>query len=173
MLRLPGQTGAGHSETESEWDNEGNSCNNSDGEDDEDSELDGLEGSELFEGIQQEQFRLLRDRIASNLHKNVNHQPVKPPRSQNPFTSEALAVFQHYFAKVQRRGLLPEGYGVCEEEWEEEGYPEEEEIIVGRRKRKFFIHLPKEIWLTRAETWAQGLYVMQRCIYENEGQTNV
>ncbi|KIJ33433.1 hypothetical protein M422DRAFT_264537 [Sphaerobolus stellatus SS14] len=107
ILRLPGQTGAGHSEDESEWDNEEDNSHDISLEEKEDCDLDEFEGSELFERIQQEQFRILRDRIAANLRKNVNHKPVKPPRSQIPFTSEeSLAAFQYYLDEVQKRGLF-------------------------------------------------------------------
>ena len=46
--------------------------------DDEQEEHD-IDNIELPLGIEQDQFRLLRENIAKNLQKNLNHKPVKTP----------------------------------------------------------------------------------------------
>jgi hypothetical protein len=76
---------------------------------------------------------------------------------------------------VRRSGLIPEGYGVLECEWEDVAYPETEAINLGSRGKQIVVELPKAIWLSRAISFVQGLDVMTRLIsiHENSDVDNV
>jgi len=166
--RRSGQTGAGHPNDEDDSESELEEETLSNNEEDSESESD--IASVL--GDQHASFRSLHTTIAENLQRNINHKPVKPPRSQLPFNADLeYTSFKEGLTAVNGAGLLPRGYGVKQSEWDvEEGYPTDEEITVGRQKKVLTVHLPHAIWMPRAILWAQGLYTMQANMYLNEEQ---
>ncbi|KAF8586890.1 hypothetical protein K439DRAFT_1614718 [Ramaria rubella] len=88
--------------------------------------------------------------IAADLQSNIKHKPVKVPCHQNPFDKMDPAlhtVFENTLAAVQDAGFLPDGFGVCMEEWENHEYPTHESLKVGRKGKNLHIGLPVEVWL--------------------------
>lgn len=107
----------------------------------------------------------LQQTVTTHLRANINHQPVKVPRTQNPFISPAHeALLDAALEDLQTSGLIPVGYGVRPSEWDRGGYPITEQVRYGRR-RDITVTLPQCIWLARAVVWAQGLHVMETLRY--------
>lgn len=133
--QIPGQSGAGHPDDEEDEDLQN----------DEDMDVDELE-----------------NQIAMDHAHNFNHEAVKAPKHTKPFTSSLAE--QAFTQELQGReddGILPEGYGIHPDEWEENGYPSYEIIRTGRRARKELrVALPDDMWRPRAETWVRALYTM-------------
>lgn len=91
-----------------------------------------------------------------------NHEAVEVPAGASPFTAEEdEAAFSAALAMVQEDGVVPEGYGLLSEEWEDEMYPTLEVLRSGRRgRREVLVSLPDQIWRPRAELWGRALDVM-------------
>ena len=112
---------------------------------------------------------MLQARIAHDIRANVNHAPVHVPRSVTPFTNNNHhALFSDSLHRIQAAGAIPQGFGVLEGEWGNEGYPSYESISMGPRVKKITTELPRLIWLPRAVAWAQGLHIMQTFLYDRE-----
>ncbi|KAK7012593.1 hypothetical protein R3P38DRAFT_2549489 [Favolaschia claudopus] len=139
--RRAGQTGAGHS----------------DDEEDSDGDVEMNEPEELVNAV------------TDDLAHNVRHPAVKVARHQNPFRSpETEQAFRGALAEVIRQGIVPQGYGVRAEEWEDGTYPAMETINPGTRGKEMVIALPRDVWLPRAVLFAQALDVMTRCLLLEE-----
>lgn len=96
--------------------------------------------------------------IMENQNHNVRHAAVAVPPTTMPFHSmEANEAFILALQVSRDEGIIPTGYGVAEDEWESEIYPEVEVITVGRAAKEYVVHLPFGIWWPRAVLWAQGL----------------
>ncbi|KAJ7616812.1 hypothetical protein DFH06DRAFT_1012770, partial [Mycena polygramma] len=143
--RRRGQTGAGHPEDEDE---------ESDSED---------------EDWVDECDKDIANAVTDDLVHNIRHPPVKVARHTNPFRSaEIKENFAAALAEIVRQGVIPEGYGVLENEWEDGGYPAMEAINPGTHGKEIIVALPQEIWLPRAILFAQGLDAMTRCLVFQE-----
>lgn len=111
----------------------------------------------------------LENMIAEDQEHNIRHAPVPVARHRNPFeTDEEEAEFFSLLGAVANGNIVPAGYGVLQEEWDEDNYPEREIINVGARAVELEVTLTREVWLPRAICWAQGLDVMERLIIERE-----
>ncbi|KAJ7764734.1 hypothetical protein B0H16DRAFT_1413551 [Mycena metata] len=107
----------------------------------------------------------LNNAVAEDLAHNIRHPPVKVARHSNPFHSaEIEAGFFGALAEIVRCGILPNGYGVVQDEWEDATYPVMEAINPGTRGREIIVELPRDIWLPRAILFAQGLDTMHRSL---------
>ncbi|KZV62873.1 hypothetical protein PENSPDRAFT_710703 [Peniophora sp. CONT] len=113
-----------------------------------------------------EDWRGMRARqIARDLRGNIRHSPIRVPRHVNPFLGD-LAREERFWEKVQalkdaRPEMIPEGYNLLDEDFEEEMYPSAHEIPLGRSKtRTQVIPLPYEVWYPRAVRWVQALHVL-------------
>ncbi|KAJ6578020.1 hypothetical protein B0H19DRAFT_1208066 [Mycena capillaripes] len=138
--RHPGQSGAGHPEDEEE-------------------------GQWV-----DEQDDNLADTVANDLAHNIRHPAIKVARHKNPFRS--LLIEENFFAALEeivRQGMVPEGYGVLQNEWEDGAYPTMEAINPGTHGKEIIIALPRDIWLPRAVLFAQGLDAMTRSLVYEEG----
>jgi hypothetical protein len=143
--RSDARTGAGHPEDEGDWANE-------DSDDNENS----VEG-------------YVQNCIAEDQAANIRHAPVKVARHANPFHEGAVEdQFYAILNEVRSNGLIPEGYGVLDCEWENMCYPEVEVINLGPRGKEIVVALPKAIWLSRAILFVQGLDVMTRMLIDEE-----
>ena len=112
---------------------------------------------------------MLQAQIADNIRANINHAPVHVPRSVAPFTNDVHhALFRESLHQIQAARAIPQGFGVLEGEWANEGYPPYESISMGLHVKKITTELPELIWLPRAIAWAQGLHTMQTFLYELE-----
>lgn len=103
----------------------------------------------------------LEEMIANEENGNVRHDAIEVPKSEGPFPPDIEALFRNTLQTLQDHDIVPENYGVTEDEWDSDGYPERETLAVGSRK-KISIQLPVDIWLQRASLWAQGLDLMAR-----------
>jgi hypothetical protein len=66
--------------------------------------------------------------------------------------------------------IVPLGFGVAESEWDEDTYPEFEDITLGRRGKSLNVCLPFDVWWPRAVAWAQGLDLMVRICTAEGGE---
>ncbi|KAJ7649692.1 hypothetical protein FB45DRAFT_961 [Roridomyces roridus] len=112
----------------------------------------------------------LENQIGADLQKNIRHEPVKVPRHRSPFKDAELQdLFVQQLEALQLQpDVLPEDYGILEEEWEEEDYPEIEVFRPGTQGKELSIILPRQIWYPRAARWAQALDFMSRILHELE-----
>ncbi|KAJ7679330.1 hypothetical protein DFH06DRAFT_974840, partial [Mycena polygramma] len=143
-IQRRGQTGAGHPEDE--------------GDDDDQDWID----------------EDLADAVENDLAHNIRHPAIKVARHRNPFRSRQIE--NGFFAGLQdivRHGIVPEGFGVLETEWEDGDYPAVEAINPGTRGREIIVALPREIWLPRAILFAQALDAMTRALVFEEVELGV
>ncbi|KAJ7457474.1 hypothetical protein FB451DRAFT_1142707 [Mycena latifolia] len=147
--RAPGQTGAG------QLDDEEISLPSSDlGQNsDSDEEDDDLEAQ-------------IEEAHAQNFH----HEAVPVPKHVNPFDDEeSMQLFYDSLEAAIHAEIVPPGYGLLPEEWDEEGYPTFEILKSGRRGgRQLRIALPDFIWRPRAEMWGRALAILDHITYGNE-----
>ncbi|KAF8155225.1 hypothetical protein K438DRAFT_358148 [Mycena galopus ATCC 62051] len=112
----------------------------------------------------------LENRVHADLSQNIRHEPVKVAKSRSPFTDGELE--NHFLGLLEnvlaQPGLLPEDYGVLENEWEDDHYPEIEVIRPGTKGKELPVILPREEWFARAARWAQALDLMTRVLHELE-----
>ena len=142
--RLPHQTGAGNPPEE------------------EDSDNDDLE--EDLPEIPED----LGDRLVADQQGHIAHPAVNVPLKSCPFGPQGLALFEGFLSQVTEQRVLPEGYGIREEEWDEGEYPSVEILRTGRRRKELTVNLPDAIWRPRAERWVQGLHCMSYILYTLE-----
>jgi hypothetical protein len=150
-VRRPGQTGAGQLEDEGDLDGEDNSDDGT------------SEDGDEWEDIQ--------DQLMTDISANIHHSPVPVPNHRMPFCSQPAAdVFNGALDELCAQGLIPNGFGMTQEEWGDNGYPSYEDIHPGQRGRKALrINLPDFIWRPRAELWVQALHVMLRVFEMEQG----
>ncbi|KAJ7096209.1 hypothetical protein C8R44DRAFT_835293 [Mycena epipterygia] len=145
-FRRPGQTGAGHPDGEDQ--------------DEPDAWVDETEQ--------------LTNAVTEDLAHNIRHPPIKVARHRNPFQSAVIeANFFGALAEIVQRGVVPGGYGVREEEWEDGTYPAAEVINPGTRGKEIIVALPRGIWLPRAVYFAQALDAMTRSLVFEEQQAGL
>lgn len=145
-VRRPGQTGAGHPGDEEQ--------------DESDAWVD--EPDELANAV------------AEDLAHNIRHPPIKVARHRNPFQSAVIeANFFRALAEIVQQGIVPDGYGVLQEEWEDRTYPAAEAINPGTRGKQIIVALPHDIWLPRAVYFAQALDAMTRSLVFEEQQAGL
>ncbi|KAJ7486550.1 hypothetical protein FB451DRAFT_1391460 [Mycena latifolia] len=137
----PGQTGAGHPDDEEDLD--------------------------AWEDEHDEDF--LTHAVAEDLAHNIRHPAIKVARHKNPFRSaEMEANFFAALAEITEQNIVPQGFRVQEDEWEDGGYPAAEAINPGTRGKEIIVALPREIWLPRAILFAQALDAMTRFLVFQE-----
>ncbi|KAI0695885.1 hypothetical protein BC835DRAFT_1272659, partial [Cytidiella melzeri] len=134
--RTPGQTGAGHPS-------------------DEDTDDDNPDSPRP--GITQ-----LEAAVEQNHGHNFNHEAVNVPQSETPFaTRESEQVFRAALVIIQDSQVVPGGYGLLPDEWEDNTYPTLEVLRSGRRgRREITVSLAENIWRPRAELWARAIELL-------------
>ncbi|KAF7366370.1 hypothetical protein MSAN_00893500 [Mycena sanguinolenta] len=107
--------------------------------------------------------------VAENIHAEqgpqIRHEAIEVPDHKNPFgdDSEGERTFFAVLTEVVWKEVVPTGYGVLPEEWDEDGYPDTEILQAGRRmKTQIPVSLSHPIWLQRATLWVQGVNVLSR-----------
>ncbi|KAJ7218883.1 hypothetical protein B0H12DRAFT_1271765, partial [Mycena haematopus] len=120
------------------------------------------------DNVQPSEEEQLENQIEGDLAHNIRHQPVKVAKHRSPFKN---AEFEKYFMSqledlLAEPGILPEEYGVREEEWEGDDYLEIEVFRPGTKGKELSIILPRDIWFPRAVRWAQGLDLLSRVLEE-------
>ncbi|KAJ6592418.1 hypothetical protein B0H19DRAFT_917321 [Mycena capillaripes] len=116
----------------------------------------------------------LENQVQADLVQNIRHQPVKVAKHRSPFKDEELE--DHFLSLLEdllaQPAVLPEDYGILEDEWEEDDYPEIEIIRPGTKGKELAVILPRAEWFPRAARWAQGLDLMTRVLHELEDETD-
>jgi hypothetical protein len=104
----------------------------------------------------------LEEMVGADQEENIRHEPIEVPETADPFSTPELRVaFEAAFASVQEHGLIPTGYGLLPEEWDDSLYPSVEVIRSGRRGTKeLAISLPDFLWRPKAEMWGQALDIL-------------
>ncbi|KAJ7730649.1 hypothetical protein B0H14DRAFT_2409566, partial [Mycena olivaceomarginata] len=115
--------------------------------------------------LDEDDWEDLEERIEGAHAANFHHEAVAVPKHANPFSGEAAQVFEAAFEQVQAANVIPGGYGLLEEEWEDAGYPSFEILKSGRSKKELRIALPDFIWRPRAILWGQALDVLNQVNY--------
>ncbi|KAF7336293.1 hypothetical protein MVEN_02177600 [Mycena venus] len=111
----------------------------------------------------------LVEAVTDDLAHNIRHPAIKVARHKNPFRSPVIE--GNFFAALDaivEQGIVPDGYGVLEKEWDGD-YPAMEAINPGTRGKEILVALPREIWLPRAILFVQALDAMTRCLVFEEG----
>ncbi|KAF8208238.1 hypothetical protein K438DRAFT_1438421, partial [Mycena galopus ATCC 62051] len=99
--------------------------------------------------------------IGKDQEENIWHAPIKVACHESPFdNAEQEGVFIDLLENVFEENGLPEDYGVCKEEWDQEDYPEIEVICPGTRGKEISVVLPRDMWFPRVLRWAQALDAM-------------
>ncbi|KAJ7771996.1 hypothetical protein DFH07DRAFT_734170, partial [Mycena maculata] len=125
----PGETGAGQLDDEEvpDLDRQGQEMEEEDWE-------------EMVEGVEE-----------ANEH-HFHHEPVAVPKHTNPFSNNALQIFDTALAEANRLHIIPPGYGMLPEEWENGQYPASEILKSGRKgSKELRVALPDSVWRPRAQ----------------------
>ncbi|KAJ7620448.1 hypothetical protein FB45DRAFT_754668, partial [Roridomyces roridus] len=105
---------------------------------------------------------------AANEH-HFHHEPVSVPKHKSPFDDDALNIFDATLVEANRLDIIPPGYGMRPEEWDEELYPAYEILKSGRKgSKQLHVALPDSIWRPRAQLWVRALAVMDHLMYTLE-----
>ncbi|KAF6764346.1 hypothetical protein DFP72DRAFT_799852 [Ephemerocybe angulata] len=113
----------------------------------------------------QQRFEARAAAAAHSEGANIRHAPIPVPEAANPFSNRTqFTTFEEALRQAREGHIVPQGYGLFDDEWEEFGgqYKPYEYIPTRHRGRDLRIVLPHDIWFNRAELWAQGLYLMNR-----------
>ncbi|KAH9833125.1 uncharacterized protein C8Q71DRAFT_672784, partial [Rhodofomes roseus] len=103
--------------------------------------------------------------IIANQASNIRHAAIKVARHKNPFESqEDEDAFWVTLDSVTDTGFVPRHMNIREEEWEQDGYPTHENLVVGKRKPPLRVELPHELWLPRAEAWCRAVWVLTQIL---------
>ncbi|KAJ7640941.1 hypothetical protein B0H17DRAFT_1216458 [Mycena rosella] len=97
----------------------------------------------------------VENQMGADLAQNIRHEP-----------SDFLELLE---GLLEQPDAMPEDYGVLEDEWEEEDYPEIEIVKPGTRGEELVIALPRPDWFPRAARWAQALDLLTRFLDKIEG----
>ncbi|KAF8147914.1 hypothetical protein K438DRAFT_1625828 [Mycena galopus ATCC 62051] len=114
----------------------------------------------------------LEEQIEEAHAENFHHEAVAVPKHANPFdNNESMQLFYDSLEVAIQQEIVPSGYGLLEDEWDEDGYPSFEILKSGRRGGKQLrIALPDGIWRPRAEMWGRALAILDQIDYRNESQ---
>lgn len=119
--------------------------------------------------MQESDFNELEEYIEEAHKAKFDVENVSCPRHQSPFKTDDLEiVFSTAFEQVRNLNLIPSGYGLLPEEWEDMAYPSYE-VIKMRHGKELWIALPDFIWRARAELWGQALDIIDRLVFLQDG----
>jgi hypothetical protein len=104
----------------------------------------------------------IADKIHVQQDRNIKHDAVDVPNHANPFSSqpESEAIFRSVLKEVIEQEVVPAGYGIRPNEWDNDAYPDTEDLIVGGKRQAITLSLRDPIWKARATRWVQGLAVL-------------
>ncbi|KIK74208.1 hypothetical protein PAXRUDRAFT_176410, partial [Paxillus rubicundulus Ve08.2h10] len=107
----------------------------------------------------------LEAQITADMQANLHDEPVPVPDYSNPFSVPKEVIFREAVGEAQQVGLLPDSPIFPATPWDLYVYDTHEDINVGFQKTKTLsIHLPPDVWMAWALTWAQGLTVMEHML---------
>ncbi len=107
-------------------------------------------------------------RLARDQERHVRHPAIPVPDGNCPFSNEGLETFLKALQQIQEAEIVPENYGLLEDEWEGETYGDVETLIRGRGGREDPITLPFTLWWPRAVHWVQALELMSLMLIDVE-----
>ncbi|KDR81020.1 hypothetical protein GALMADRAFT_46025, partial [Galerina marginata CBS 339.88] len=110
----------------------------------------------------------LGERLVADQEGHIVHPAVPVPSKSCPFGVAGLALFETLFSQVTDQVIIPPGYGIKEEEWDDGEYPSVETLRTGKKRKELSVSLPDSIWRPRGERWVQGLACMTHILYELE-----
>ncbi|KAJ7659357.1 hypothetical protein DFH06DRAFT_1406595 [Mycena polygramma] len=110
----------------------------------------------------------IENQIGADLAQNIRHAPIKVARHHSPFAdAEQEDIFRELLEEVlSHPDDLPADYGILEDEWEDDAYPEIESIKPGTSGKELLIVLPRAEWFPKAAQWVQALDLLTRCLHE-------
>lgn len=77
-------------------------------------------------------------------------------------------MFNECLAQCLEDGIVPLGFNVRPEEWDDHGYPSFEIIKSGRcGTKELRVPLPIDDWLTKAQLWVQALVLMSTLLKDS------
>jgi hypothetical protein len=93
----------------------------------------------------------------------IRHEGVDVAQHRSPFTADEAAAFARALKTVLDEDIVPSGYGILEEEWDEGVYPDVE-VLKTRRKggKVFVVSLAEPIWKARAKLWCQAVAILDQ-----------
>ncbi|KAJ7264689.1 hypothetical protein C8J57DRAFT_1069863, partial [Mycena rebaudengoi] len=94
---------------------------------------------------------------------HIRHEAIDVPDHRNPLSGDEVMErrFFSVLGQVLEADIVPAGYGIMPEEWEDEGYPNVEVLTAGKLgKTKIWVSLANIIWKQRAKLWVQALNVL-------------
>lgn len=97
--------------------------------------------------IDNEELEYTEHLIGDDLEESIRHDTIPVPPKTCPFSPTSLDVFLATLSEVQEQGIVPDGYGLKTEEWEETFYPLSETIMFGvGGKKKLNVILSVDLW---------------------------
>lgn len=108
----------------------------------------------------------LETAITNNTSHNFNPEAVDVPEIASPFLTPAdEQEFYAALAVLQNEQVIPAGYGLLPDEWDDHSYPTLEVLGSGRRgRREITVSLPEIIWRPRAELWGCAVDLLIRLL---------
>ncbi|KAJ7701590.1 hypothetical protein B0H17DRAFT_901081, partial [Mycena rosella] len=101
------------------------------------------------------------DKIGATNEHHFHHEPVPVPKHDNPFSDETLQLFDAALAEANHLRVIPPGYGLRQDEWENGTYPAFEIIKSGRKgSKELRVALPDFVWRPLAQMWGRALAVL-------------
>ncbi|KAK1220201.1 hypothetical protein PQX77_017052 [Marasmius sp. AFHP31] len=86
---------------------------------------------------------------------------VHVPKYPSPLNDTRLDLFSRALAAAEEQEVIPDGYGIRPEEWEDGEYPSYELLRSGKKgTRELRVDLPDHIWRPRAEKWVRALDIL-------------
>ena len=94
------------------------------------------------------------------INNDIWHEAIPVPSVHCPFNHKELSLFEQGLKLLMDSDELPPSYGVTLAELGGDGFDEQEDINIGLQKKVVLIYLPRHIWKSWTEIWAQGLFAM-------------
>ena len=104
--------------------------------------------------------------------EQIKHSAVPVPNKRSPLSNQsAEAAFFDSLGAISNLQVIPSGFYLCQEEFDEDGYPLAEEIPVGFRSvRRISVELPTGVWFPHAVLWSQAVDLMEKVLEQIESQ---
>ena len=105
----------------------------------------------------------IAQQIEEDQSEQVRHEGVDVAQHRSPLTPDKTATFAQALKTAQDEDIVPSGYGILEEEWDEGSYPDVEVLRTRRKGGKVFIvSLEEPIWKERAKFWCQAVAILDQ-----------
>ncbi|KAJ7663599.1 hypothetical protein B0H14DRAFT_2425156 [Mycena olivaceomarginata] len=79
----------------------------------------------------------VEEHIQAEQHPQIRHDAVEVPDHKNPFSDHPVveSTFFPLLTDLIRQDIIPTGYGMLPEEWDEDSYPDVEILYMGRQMK--------------------------------------